>query len=394
MAQSEEPPAGNELPPSPAQEEAGILQKGFGKGGPTQWLTEGELGDVPAPDSVVQAIGEVASAMQNAVRAGDSNAYLSHVWAGDPGFRREQERWAHDINHHAPKAFSLTLDLEHVTINDSLASTDVTWNWTSDGLPQSLTFPGTFFRIITDGGERWMYAGEKFSSRGGYRENIYALDDDRDFQRAVGRAMRDVRRHVERGMGERIDRMVPIRIYPNEKHLAFSQGLTRHESHPSHIDPAQPIKLVVDNEIEDDALKADLARRFAMLTLYEIGSHADQMPWWIASGLCEFAAEKFEDDLDANMEMVRTRLKAGGLTVFAKLDDFGPLSDEQRTLAVETGHNLLGYVADSYTREQRQEWVRKLANGVTLDTATRDVFGVSADDLEDQWKAWLSDTGE
>ncbi|MCA9278627.1 MAG: hypothetical protein H6815_10590 [Phycisphaeraceae bacterium] len=394
IAQNEEPPPGNALPDEPNQEEVGILQKGFGRGGLTQWQTEGELGEMPAPEHVVRAVTDTVRAMEQTVRAGDAETYLTYVWSGDPGFRREQEQWAKDINHRAPKAFKVTIDSEHVTIEDAIASTEITWNWTTDGLPQSLTFPGSFFRITTDSGEQWLYAGEKFRARGGYRENIYALEENSGFQRTVGRAMRDVRRHVERGMGTRIDKMVPIRIYPNEKHFAFSNGLLKHETQPWQIDPAQPVKLIANDEIEEDALKADLARRFTMLTLHEIGSHADQMPWWIATGIAEFACEKFEDDLEPNMEKVRGPLKAGDLPKFASLSNVSSLSDTDRMLAIEMGHNLLGYIADSYSREQRQDWVKMLANGSSLEAATRETFEISADELEAKWAAWLSESGE
>ena len=50
---------------------------------------------------------------------------------------------------------------------------------------------------------------------------------------------------------------------------------------------------------------------------------------------------------------------------------------------------LLGYISEKWGRTGRNSWLRLMANGKTIDEATRDVMGMPFADLDTQWRASL-----
>jgi hypothetical protein len=53
------------------------------------------------------------------------------------------------------------------------------------------------------------------------------------------------------------------------------------------------------------------------------------------------------------------------------------------------GHHLMGYVSARFGRAKRNRWLRVLSSGRSLDEGTREVLGLSFEELSDGWRATL-----
>jgi hypothetical protein len=53
------------------------------------------------------------------------------------------------------------------------------------------------------------------------------------------------------------------------------------------------------------------------------------------------------------------------------------------------GQHMLGYVSERFGREGRNAWLRAMAQGATLDDATQQVFKITFEQLDADWRASL-----
>ncbi len=56
------------------------------------------------------------------------------------------------------------------------------------------------------------------------------------------------------------------------------------------------------------------------------------------------------------------------------------------------GEHMMVYISERFERSGRNAWLRAMANGKSLDEATREVFKMSFDDLDEAWRQALMET--
>lgn len=337
------------------------------------------------PDSALRAIDLTLRAMEHAVLAGDRDGYLRHVCPRDGVFMAEQKHWADDLKTHAPEAFTLAIDPETFRLSDGSAVANLTMSWQMPvARPRSVSYDV----IFTDHDGVWRYAGERWNILKGEGVEVRFADGFEETARRAAEVFPEVRAHVEEGFEITIDRVQQVKLYPTMPHLQASIYLSYTDPLSGWNEPGESVKILLGRRASTGALKVLLAHEFGHVCTFEMGDKAAKMPWWVAEGVAELAAEAFGTGggLDRS---VRRWAQTGRLADFADMTDFRTTPSSLHMHVYRQGHHMMAYISDRFGRTNRNNWVRALTQGRTLDEASREVLNVSFDDLDAQWRASL-----
>lgn len=397
------------------------------------------------PSEAFHAISKVAreafvkstiNRMQLAILAGDPDAYLEHIDREDPIFFKEQQNFAADLKANKPHECTIELLEENedneVEVNEARPEPSTTihnypttirmkWAWAKEGDPKrfarSIDLP---VRFVERNG-RVLYAGERWHELAGLGEpvdrraaksgaeetnqldtNVPRLGrvlvqyepDLVDVAREVIEVFPEVARHVLTGFGrldapESRDRIQRIKLYSSMKHLQHSIYLSYRDGLGGWNEPGESIKLLVEPFNSRRDLKNVLAHELGHQLTFDLGEHANQMPWWVLEGVAELSAARFAGGFDRADAMTRSWAKRGGLQDWESLRDFRGEAAKHQTHVYVQGQHMLQYVTTRFGREGRNQWLTAMAKGQTLDEATLATLQMPFADLNLAWLATL-----
>lgn len=394
------------------------------------------------PSEAFHAINKVAreafvqstlNRMQTAILAGDPDAYLANIDPEDPIFFKEQQNFAADLKTNKPHECTIDLleeedETEEVkearpepstTTRAFTTTIRMKWAWAKEGEPnrfaRSIDLPVRF--VERDG--RWLYAGERWHELSGLGEAVDRraagieesdqLDanmprlgrvlvqyepDLAEVAREVIQAFPEVARHVLIGFGridapQSRDRVQRIKLYSSMKHLQHSIYLSYRDGLGGWNEPGESIKLLVQPFDTRRDLKNVLAHELGHQLTFDLGEHANQMPWWVLEGVAELSAARFAGGFDRADAMARSWAKRGGLKDWESLRDFRGEAAKHQTHVYVQGQHMLQYVTTRYGREGRNQWLTAMAQGQSLDEATLTTLQMPFADLDLAWRATL-----
>jgi uncharacterized protein YjaZ len=337
----------------------------------------------------------VGQAMSTAAVAGDTEAYLAHVYHGDKEFLKEQTYFANDL--HRKPAESCRLDIGDLEIGDGTAEGNVTWVWrmmpeTDAGgevhtkKERTCTFKAQW--IKGDGG--WVYGGETWERHPA--QGVLVLCDPGldELAKRTAQAFTDIRGHVETGFGLE-DAALPkkiqkIKLYGSMKHLQQSICLSYEDGLGGWNEPGESIKLLADRNSTLGSLRHLLSHEYGHVATFELGPKANDAPWWVLEGVADLSAEKYGGTSD---RAVQRWAKAGQLAKWEDLADFHNFDKKYYGHVYAQGHHMLGYISERWGRDGRNRWLTAMAQGKTIDEATREVMGMPFSQLDEEWRATL-----
>lgn len=368
--------------------------------------------DKPAPkagEPQRAAIEGAMNQMKQAVLAGDGAAYLAHVVPaagrlGDAVFRKEQENWAKDFKGHVPAEFDLVIDDEATPARFTAerAEFDLKMKWrmsAPEGQPprrsREVAMP-VVFRLDDQRPESgWLFAGENWVVVEGEEGVGIRVMCSAGLERAARDAVAvfpEVRRHVEEGFEEKVPHVQEVKIYASMRHLQASIYLSYVDSLGGWNEPGESIKVLGSAATSKAALRPLLAHEFGHVATFEYGPHATDIPWWILEGVAEMSSEEFSKNLwDMTERMVRNWARADTLAKWDDITDFRSTPTRLHMYVYRQGQHMVGYISDKYGRAGRNAWLRAMAQGKSLDEATKEALHLSFDDLDRQWRASLVD---
>lgn len=372
------------------------------------------------------------SEMERAVLKGDGAAYMANVRRDNAHFAKEQENWAADLVKHTPSAFTLSIIAppEGVTeeFGTDAARFEMEMAWTMPGVgkdgaavERSVSFPVLFIPDIA--GERWLYAGEDWitietppldetaaDGRAGdarpaepapapgqtpvhLRGRALCLAGYEDVAETIVGVMPEVRAHVDEGLGTRIQRVQEVKVYPSVRHLQASIYLSYVDGLSGWNEPGEAIKVLGRPGASRKSMRSLLGHEYGHVATAELGPKCSSMPWWVLEGVAELAAQDFAESWAGRQRTMSRWAAAGTLAAWADLSDFRsvPLSLHGRVYA--QGHHMLGFISEQYGREKRNAWLTRMAQGDSVDAASRTALGVPFDELDRAWRASLRPDG-
>lgn len=345
------------------------------------------------PDGAA-AIPARLESMEAAVLVGDGDAYMASIATGDGEFTTEQRHWADDLKLHRPAAFDL--EFSGASGPGDGAETDrtegvLTMSWTMEGAePRKVEYPAAFVRQ----GDSWLYAGEVWKVVEG--EGVRALCAkglEEDGEEVVG-VFPEVRAHDEEGFELKVDRVQTVKLYSSMPHLQASIYLSYVDGLGGWNEPGESIKILAGGHMGRNGYRTVLAHEFGHVCTFEMGPKASGMPWWALEGAAELAAEKFSRGWDGVDAYVRTLAKAGRLGAWERLSDFRSTPISDYGLVYPQGHHMLSYISEQWGRTARNAWLRAMAQGKSIDDATREALGLGFADLDAKWRESLGVTKE
>lgn len=348
----------------------------------------------PADPAIRHEVDMVLRDMAAAVTAGDAEAYLAHVWRGDPNFVNEQKYFANDLRKRKPVEFAYTLGEEKFEVGDGTARGDLTMTWKmeDDKEPRSVEHAVQF--ILADG--QWRYAGEVWEKFESDRCVVFFDPGFEEVAKTTAEILPEVRRHVHAGFEFSNEsplamRTQEIKLYPTMKHLQASITLSYRDGLSGWNEPGEAIKLLVGRRREAASLKGLLAHEYGHVATFELGPKSNLMPWWLLEGIAELSSEHFSKSSRRADAAVRRWAAAGKLADWDKIADFENTENSLMGHVYTQGHQFLGYVSERFGRTARNEWMRRMSNGATLDGATRAAFGVSFAQLDQEWRGSVAE---
>ncbi len=359
----------------------------------------------PPEDAVRAQIEEVLTRMEAAVLASDADAYLACVSDADANFRMEQINWAADLARHRPSAFDLAIGGPGAgdAFTDARAEFTLVMTYTIDaGHARALPFarascPVVFTRDDPDGEgpepARWFFRGENWIVRAADGFDVRYFPGAEDVVDQVLAAFPVAKAHVDAGF--EIENRTPqqIKLYRDMEHLKAWVYL----SMPDTVlggwnEPGESIKFMETYARDVRGWTRAFAHEYGHVATWELGDKAKGMPWWVAEGAAELAAEAFDADKGARNDALIRRLAARGeLAPWDQISDYDEAPARLKYLAYEQGRHFVGYFSQRWGRSGRNAWLRAITGGATVDAATREVTGMSFDELDAAWRGTLKE---
>lgn len=325
--------------------------------------------------------------LEVAALQGDKASWLAGVDHSDPEFTKEQTYFANDLTKRRPEAFALSIG--ELTFADGSVRGKLTFKWTMPGKRErNLAFAAGF--VERDG--TWLYAGETWEHH--EAPGVMVLHDPGlgELAARAVEAFESVRGTVEEGFelaGSALSgHTQKIKLYGSMKHLQQSISLSYEDGLAGWNEPGESVKLLAGRNSSVAALRPLLAHEYGHVATFALGSHANEMPWWILEGVAELSREGAVGG-DRPDRTVQAWAQADSLATWADLADFENCPPKFHPYVYVQGHHMLGYISDNFGRGKRNQWLTLMAKGKRLDEATREAIGRPFAQLDEEWRASL-----
>jgi hypothetical protein len=352
----------------------------------------------PASD-VELDLNRTVARMEQAVLAGDVDGYMAYVWDGDPLFWAEHRLWAQDWQAHPLSVFVIEL-YGIQSLSADTAAARMTMQWSQQGQTDSGSAGGATVSVIFyRKDDTWLLGGERWKTTdvSGFRFYYFAdsIVDNQAQANAVIEFLPAIYADINRKLDFTPEHIAHLKMYESPVTL---QNWTR-LSIPvmdQWNEPGESIKIPLGAG-DTAPLESDVAREYTRFVLYEIagGSHG-RYPWWMEEGVAAYGGSLSQTLSRRNrvIKQIAGRALAPAdapqqLLDWEMLKTRPDLLDDDMQWAINQSYTLVQYITDTYGAETRNAWIRAVATDQTVEEATLAQLGVSLDDLDTAWRAWL-----
>lgn len=344
-----------------------------------------------ASEVAAAGIARAVGAMETAVRRADSGAYMALVDAADSVFAEEQRKWARDLRVRPVETITLTLSDTPVPREDGswVVPLSLAWRLPGESADRAVAYDAVFRPVgLPDGA--WVFSGRVWEAFHGDGVRVLVQGGDADAAEMAGYLVGRVGElldSVESELEQVLSVEPTIKIYPDMKSLQASIALSYTDSLGGWNEPGESVKLLGRRGMAGPRLDATVAHEIGHAVSFEYGRAIVNAPWWSLEGIAEVAADPFR--LRPNAGAVVGLARAGRLMPFASLADFrGEAMNHGRQVYVQ-GRSMLAYIGERFGRTARNDWLRAMGEGSSLDDASASVLGVSFASLESDWRAMV-----
>lgn len=361
-------------------------------GGPAR--RSGAPVSVPNTDAALatRGIHTTIARMRSAVEAADSGAYMALVDTRDPVFAEEQRKWARDLRTRpvAGVRFDATSEPRPGAGGRWTVGVRIEWTLPGEGAPRELVFDAAFRPVGLPEGA-WVFAGRSWRRVDAPGARILVAPGDGDaleMAEYLAERVGDILGRVEAELEETLKAEPTIKIYPDMASLQASIALSYTDPLGGWNEPGESIKLLGGAGYAGPRMDPTVAHELGHAVSFEYGPAAVAAPWWVLEGIAEIAADAVRER--PHGDAARALSREGRLVGFERLADFRGEAMNHAHQVYAQGRSMLAFVGERHGRTVRNRWVRAMAEGHTLDDATRGVLGQGFDDLDRAWRDWLA----
>lgn len=336
----------------------------------------------------VAAIETLVDDMATAVMARDRTGYLALIDQSDPVFALEHSRWVADWADLHP-ALSYALQIDDLSIDEDAAKATgrLTSTWTIEGFeaPRTATWDARF----TERPGGWRYAGEVWEPTEAEHFRLLVAPGVTGAEAAILPGLPAVYEHVTSTLGYAPAGSMEIKAYGTGEAL-IANTLLSLPIIRGWNEPGEALKLNFDPN--DQAIDGLVAHEFTHFVLFDrAGTKRTRMPWWLDEGTASFVAAGLEPSggVDERLTKVAEWTRADQLAEWSDIAVFEETPVELWTFVYPQGYAMVAYVTDEYGAAKRNAWLAAMATEQAIDQATPAVLGVSFDDLDNGFRAWV-----
>lgn len=340
-----------------------------------------------------RSIRSTLAAMEAAIARADSGAYMAQVDTADSVFAEEQRKWARDLRTRPVTSISLLpAGTLHFDGEQWVLPLEFAWRLPGEDTERRVVHNAVFRPIgLPDG--VWVYAGRVWDERhdGGVRIMVHPEDTDgAEMADYLAGRIGSIRESVEAELEETLNAEPTIKIYPDMASLQASIALSYTDPLGGWNEPGESIKLLSRPGYAGPRMEPTVAHELGHAVSFEYGPHVITAPWWVLEGIAEIAGDAFRT---RRLDGVAPRMaQRGELIDFDRLSDFRGEAMNYGRQVYTQGRSMLVYIGQRWDRTTRNNWVRAMGRGETLDQATQTVLGLSFAQLDTDWRAWLKES--
>ncbi len=348
-------------------------------------------------DDVELALSRTVAAMEQAVRAADLDAYWQWLYPHDPIFLADQRGWAEDWVAHPLEVFEI--DLFGVRqLSPELAVARMSTRWRLAEADGGEAGGATISAVFHRSGERWLFGGERWQVAALEGMRLYYFADETTDESEQAQTMLSYLPSVYLGI-TRLFGYTPAHI----AHIKlYESPITLHNwtriSQPTLTRwnvPNESIKVALTDRLTPP-YEPEMGRELALFVLYEMAeARAEALPWWVRAGVGEYGAAHFRTYSQRRRLLRAVAARSaengegeGALWRWEALNA-RPADPQAQAQAAEQAYTLLYYLTEAYGDEARNAWLRAIAEGASVEEATRAQLGIRFAELDADWRAWL-----
>ncbi len=134
--------------------------------------------------------------------------------------------------------------------------------------------------------------------------------------------------------------------------------------------------------------KRVITHELSHMVIYQVTySPLSNVPAWLDEGLATFA----EGELRPNFERaLRTAVASDSLFSIPSISGSFPAGYSQAELAYAQSYSLVRFLLDRYGSAKMRQLLQEFSNGVRLDDALLETYGLNSEQLEEYWRSSLT----
>lgn len=345
-------------------------------------------------DTATDAIEALVEDMEAAVLARDAELYLSYVDLSNANFAVEHTNWANEwANEDFLTAFAL--DVLDIEISDEVAIARLEMSWETS-LPEqpgmTAVYPVEFHYDAESGS--WRYGGEHWITRETDHFLVHAVPGLEESVEILLPELPSIYEGVTVSFDYEPQHLMEIKLYDSREAL----GATILLSLPlitGWNEPGESLKLI---GTEPERFLVTVAHEFThFLTFDQAGQAQSRIPWWLNEGIAQYLAQPFDargdERYDETVFRVQEFMVNGEMAAWAEMADFPSTPVELWQYVYPQGYTFVRYVTETYGEAMRNEWLHAQAVQMDVYEATEAVLGLSFEELDQNFLAWLTAFG-
>lgn len=345
-------------------------------------------------------LNRLVAHMEQAVRDGDLDTYLSYLWTEDPIFLADHTAWAQDWKEHPLAVFNMAI-FSIQSQSDTAATARMSIFWREKKSSDSGSAGGTTVSVIFyRQGAEWLFGGEDWQTLDAEKIRLYyfssGIVDNTVQAMIIAGYLPSIYTVLTREFGFVPEHTAHLKLYDSAVTL---QNWTRLSMPDLEVwnKPGESIKIPLGPNYVPPP-EEDVAREYTRFLLYEMsGGSSDRFPWWLEEGITQYGGALFQTLSQRNRTLRRIAARSLApetseerLFEWDALQTRPSLIESDMEIASGQAFTLVHYVTETYGSEARNAWIREIAAQSSVEEACQTALGVSLDELDVQWRAWLA----
>ena len=195
---------------------------------------------------------------------------------------------------------------------------------------------------------------------------------------------------VEESLGLDFQRQLKVVIYPTFDELYEALGIVN-ESRIKGVWRAGYELIMLQSDPADATLAGVLTHEFAHAVLDQnLRNPWRDLPTWVHEGVATWIQAKADDDLPYE-RLLAAAHREDRLRSLRGLQGYLPIDRAGASLVYAQSYSMVKYLVDLYGVEDLRSMLQALSDGNTEDEALLAAYGIDANTLEFQWRAFLDD---